>query len=122
MCPQQKVQIQQQSSSRSWRPLGFTVNIRNQALHQLHTLEKLSSFHACIIYGFLVVLLWFLTKYHVWKKYSFSTHGFCTNPLMVSKLSKCGNYAYTTLGFIMVIGIPKKGNRNVQDYLSHYGK
>ena len=26
MCPQQKVQIQQQSSSRSWRLSGFTVN------------------------------------------------------------------------------------------------
>ena len=87
-----------------------------------YTLEKWSSFQACIFHGLFVGLLWFLIKYHVWKKYSFSTLGFCMNPQMVFELPKRGNYSWTRLVFIMVIGISKKGNHYFQDNWSHFGK
>ena len=72
------------------------------------SLEKLPSFHACIFYGLFVALPWFLIKYHVWKKYPFSTLGFCMKPQTVFKLSKCGNYLWTRLVLSWKFEFPRK--------------
>ena len=53
----------------------------------------------------------------MWKKYPFSTHGFCMNPQLVFKFSRLGNYLQSRLKFKMEIRISKKGNLDFQDIL-----